>query len=346
MSNPGVIELVNKKIGNQRLRVEDNIGESIHIHFGRLRLDFCIHEFIELVDALNIIMEKMISVDGFLICEYDAIFLSQCCNRLLNLESVAYKNVLVGNLLTESNNKGYISLANIQNSDFSQALRGNKENLDIRVQKNYFGDTNRSRLQNIYDSIRMNGYPYKNHYIVTCDDGFYIIDGCHRASCIYDIYGDIEIPIVCWYSRGKRYTDDEKRKALLERQMIEKLKEYKIKEKKNHIEKRKKLVYKLLLKDLEGKRVAIKGAGLHTQELIKLMNGKINFVFIVANDIKMSDRTAGIPIRREFKPQDVDVIIISSFKYRDQMKMELLEYQDKVEIYDIYSQGIDHEFYK
>ena len=50
MSNPGVITLANassKKGRFRRFVVEDNIGESIHLHIDNMRVDFTIEEFLE-----------------------------------------------------------------------------------------------------------------------------------------------------------------------------------------------------------------------------------------------------------------------------------------------------------
>ena len=50
MSNPAVITLdsVNSKKGQfKRFVVEDNIGESLHLHIDNMRVDFTVNEFLE-----------------------------------------------------------------------------------------------------------------------------------------------------------------------------------------------------------------------------------------------------------------------------------------------------------
>ena len=57
MSNPGVIFLntskvyVDRIICGDRLWIEDNIGEAIHIHYRNMRFDFTIEEFLQLANA-------------------------------------------------------------------------------------------------------------------------------------------------------------------------------------------------------------------------------------------------------------------------------------------------------
>ena len=51
-------------------------------------------------------------------------------------------------------------------------------------------------MQLILDSVKQNGYPYNNNYIVLYGDDNIIRDGQHRASCLYYLYGNIEIPVM------------------------------------------------------------------------------------------------------------------------------------------------------
>ncbi len=49
MSNPAVITLANstsRKGKFKRFVVEDNIGESVHLHIDNMRIDFTINEFL------------------------------------------------------------------------------------------------------------------------------------------------------------------------------------------------------------------------------------------------------------------------------------------------------------
>ena len=55
--NVGMVLLSSKQLSapimNTRLDIEDNIGESIHIHYKNLRLDFTVEDFIELAKACD-----------------------------------------------------------------------------------------------------------------------------------------------------------------------------------------------------------------------------------------------------------------------------------------------------
>ena len=50
-------------------------------------------------------------------------------------------------------------------------------------------------IQKLRESIIANGYP-SSGWIVTFGDEPYIRDGQHRAAILYNLYGDIDIPIL------------------------------------------------------------------------------------------------------------------------------------------------------
>jgi len=55
-----VIELAHRKIGTQpvrhkrSLKIEDNVGECIHIHYRNLRLDLSIEDFLAVADQIAV----------------------------------------------------------------------------------------------------------------------------------------------------------------------------------------------------------------------------------------------------------------------------------------------------
>ena len=47
---------------NNRLDIEDNIGEGIHIHYKNLRLDFTIKDYIELAKAFDTSLRQYVDM--------------------------------------------------------------------------------------------------------------------------------------------------------------------------------------------------------------------------------------------------------------------------------------------
>lgn len=122
---------------------------------------------------------------------------------------------------------------------------------------------------------------------------------------------------------------------------------------------RKYIVRSYLIQKLAGRCIAIRGAGIHTTELLKLFGG-VDFSILCIWDKKSSDQFLGeYPIIKdvcELKKYGVDLILLSSWKYRREMaedaREELRKNQmEEIEILDFYEQlhkeGIpmDSEFY-
>lgn len=339
MSNPGVVLLSETKIGNSGFRIEDNIGESIHIHCGNIRMDFTINEFIKFADTLIDIAERMIGVREFRFCNYDAIFLSQVDNYLLNLERIEFVERNVAELTTDVEVDGKLALVNIKDSRVSLAIDGKTDILEKRKQTNYFGENNLERMKGIYKSIRDKGYnpECRGSYIVVCDNGNYIIDGCHRASSVYKIKGNVPVLVSNWITRNNICTY-EKDICIIE---TEKMKQERCKKNMCMV------VEYLIERDLKHKKILFKGAGRHTVELLKYMcNDSFDIVGIIADEIK--DESL-LDYRRvdnsEIETLDADVIIISSYRYRLEMKRDLQPYASRFIIYDFYEKGVNYEFF-
>lgn len=113
-------------------------------------------------------------------------------------------------------------------------------------------------------------------------------------------------------------------------------------------------IVKLFLeKILTGKKVAIRCAGVHTKELLKVITDKS--VIKCIWDYKVSDEKfceyPCISEKEDLKKYEIDTILISSYKYRHEIKSELFDLSNEYEVIDLYealeNEGItfDSEFY-
>lgn len=107
MSNPGVITLTQKRIDrNKSFRVEDNLGESIHLHYNDIRIDLTIRELIKLAEICDETIYELINVEGFNLDDFDDDFLMKYSRELADLQSIDKETVKVSDLYYQKHAHG------------------------------------------------------------------------------------------------------------------------------------------------------------------------------------------------------------------------------------------------
>lgn len=112
------------------------------------------------------------------------------------------------------------------------------------------------------------------------------------------------------------------------------------------------LISNFLLTKFKGKRIVIKGAGAHTRELLKIMPSEVDIIAILD---KHESRISldGIPVYRDdmILKLKYDFVLISSYRYADEMKRDLSAICRADRIFDMYHELakvgaiFDREFY-
>ena len=177
MSNLGVITLsrFNKKkfIDNTsftEIKVEDNIGESIHIHIDNFRMNFTIKQFNELSEILN--------------------------KSLLNIfedHELIKKNMINMNFLPEiSKHMGFYKYYKSEKIKISRLKVLNYiNNNDFHIYKlknsNYFKNNHSIEKINYFKNQYLKNKSITNLQIILFGNQNIIRDGQHRACAIYDI---------------------------------------------------------------------------------------------------------------------------------------------------------------
>lgn len=202
MRNPAVTKLVKNKIGGLGFWMDDNIGESIHIHLADFRLDLSVEELHTLSNELTEVIAEQICVEGFDVHRIDPVFLSGMLAPLLpHLERVVIDEVDLGDLLVAYGDKWgfFTKYRHLKDGRAVKALHGDpRENDDIRG-SHHIGQTSAERLSSMQESIRDNGYPVDGQYIILFNDQMLVRDGQHRASCLYYDRGNVKVPVMRLY---------------------------------------------------------------------------------------------------------------------------------------------------
>lgn len=211
MSNPGVRYLFNKNLTNGvNFRVEDNIGEAIHLHYGdELRVDLSIREFFALSDGVRSALSDLLSEKGLNLNWLDRDFASLISPYLVDLDYVEIEKVKLKDLQVAIR-KGfrYPVFCQIGLSHIVGALRGNRKALKQYLsENNHESSYGNAHLDELFQKIKEDGYPLDGRYIVLFNNQNIIRDGQHRAACLYVLYGeDYELPILRLHFKNERYS--------------------------------------------------------------------------------------------------------------------------------------------
>lgn len=206
MSNPAVINLIETKTSLGIFRIEDNIGEAIHLHLGDIRYDLTIEEFCRLSKDISEALTNFLNVEGFHTENFSGEFLFQIADILPELVSIKEDNVMLEDLQVDIKGKyGLDKMVKLPKSRVIRALKGDDKENNQRDERNYYSQKNNTRLQEMLNSIKIYGYPVNNNKVVLFNDENHIWDGQHRAGCLYYLNGNISIPVVRMYFVDNKY---------------------------------------------------------------------------------------------------------------------------------------------
>ena len=213
MSNPAVIILASSNSRTSRIRrfaIEDNIGESIHIHINEFRFDFSIDEFLIIADFIREALVDLDFLKGGDLQNFDENFLCLMANHIERLESFSIEEIPLSELKCIHRYKvfdglHFSRLVSVAETAATRYLNRDDSSFINYPQDNYRGVSNVKRLDQVVQSVR-SGYPKNGQRIVLFNGQNIVMDGQHRASALFHLYGpDEEISILRLTFVGKRH---------------------------------------------------------------------------------------------------------------------------------------------
>ena len=212
MSNPAVIMLTNTNTkSGGRFKVEDNIGESMHIHYDNFRIDLTIKEFLLFTEIIEKSMLNLIDNKSFNINNFDPIFLHDISHMLKDLVTVKYDKIKLSSIIVSTNGLfGVPKWSRLKESRVFKAMSGDFSENNNYKQSNLINQTNQERVDNVKSIIEQKGYPFNDEYLVFFNNQNYIRDGQHRACSLLFDKGDLEVPVLRLFFKDDKYNLNDK----------------------------------------------------------------------------------------------------------------------------------------
>ncbi len=199
MSNPAVYLLAEIEIKGKKIRIEDNLGEAIHIHIGDFRFSVSVMEFDRIVCSILEAADQLLELKGLSLGTFDKDSMDwDWLSKYDKIRRVEKKDICLKHLYTVGyrGNSKFAQIIPISESRFVKALNGDDKELWEWSEINMYGRDNGSRLKEVLNLIKTKGYPFENKLIMTNQFG-QIYDGDHRAACLYFLKGgDFKIPVL------------------------------------------------------------------------------------------------------------------------------------------------------
>lgn len=200
MSNAAVVKLQKKVVAGQTLWMDDNFGESIHIHIDDIRVDLTYRELCDMADNICIAIDELIQVEGFKCSEFDPVFVEQSLwKRISGLEKIVIEKVRLKDLYA-----GGKHIRPLAKSRIYKALKGDAKRAKVKRSSDHIGQSAAGRIKEIHESIKDSGYSTDMGYIVVFGNDNIIRDGQHRACALLLEKGDIEVPVMRMFFKTEK----------------------------------------------------------------------------------------------------------------------------------------------
>lgn len=207
MSNPSVCSLASVNIAGNQFRVEDNLGEAIHIHYGRLRLSLSISDYFKVTDQIISIVEMLCSEESISIKNLDEESIkSDLLDDYKNIQSIKETEMELDSLFMRESfimDRSIKRIIPLKESGYIKLLRGESDDELYYREKGKIEPSRYEKIMWIVKQYNIKDSTIHGKKIVVDRDGF-IIDGIKRASALYYMYGgNTRIPVIMVDRRKK-----------------------------------------------------------------------------------------------------------------------------------------------
>ena len=214
MSNPSVCFLSSVEIDGVNFRIEDNLGEAIHIHIGKLRIALSVEDYFMLAESVIRAARELFRIREIGLKKIDEESLKGEWLPLYNrIKSVQTENMELDSLYIKESyikNRAIKRIIHLKDSGYIKVLKGDRNDIEYYEEPGKLQPSRKQKLDFIRQKIETEGYPWNSNLILVNQNG-YIYDGIKRASCLYALYGGSKkIPVLRIYLPGERDIDEQR----------------------------------------------------------------------------------------------------------------------------------------
>lgn len=200
MSNPAVCYLACTQINGVYFAIEDNLGEAVHIHYGDIRIDMTIREFMSLSDCIIDAARELFGLRGLKWDLFDCEAIKEeWAEKYAQISAVEKIDVDLDSLYMKESfvkKRSIKRIIPIKDSGYIPYYKGISSDREYYDEPGIFEPSRGEKARKIENEILRSGYPYDEKRILIDQDG-YILDGLKRASCLYYQYGGrYRVPVV------------------------------------------------------------------------------------------------------------------------------------------------------
>lgn len=200
MSNPSVCFLSFTVINGMNVHIEDNLGEAIHIHIGKLRISLSVEDYFVFAESVMKAVKKLFQVRGIELATLDTESLKEewilyydkiksVQTDYAELESLYMKESYI-------RNRAIKRIIPLRESGYIKVLNGDRSDIRYYDEPGKLQPSRKEKMNFIIQKIKKDGYPWNDNLILVNQEG-YIYDGIKRASCLYALYGGSrKIPVL------------------------------------------------------------------------------------------------------------------------------------------------------
>lgn len=183
MSNPAVFLLNSSMIRENKLMIEDNIGESIHFHIGLVRFDLTVKEFDDITLKLINVMNEQLNLKEFNLLEQNEYFLERIAPIIPYIVAVKDEKVDINTLKYRYETKdGKIQEAYIRDTPVYQFYSGNEKIICEYVFEREIWQSKKELMEQVKT---------KRNNVIYVDKDNFILDG-YKSICAGIVFSDME----------------------------------------------------------------------------------------------------------------------------------------------------------